>query len=280
MVNNKKMVEINIIKASGEKAIFKKNTIEKTALRAGASRKLAQEVANKVSKKVKEGTSTKEILNLTLKSLKNNPVVAARYDLKRAIMMLGPSGFAFEEFFAQVLQNYGYTTKTGIELRGKMVNQEVDILARKKLGYMIEAKYHNQIGIHTDTKVAMYTYARFLDVKSNSKNKVDKPWLVTNTRVTGSALQYSKGVGLKVTGWAYPKNEPLQKLIEDKALYPITIFKGLSESVKQKLFSSKIVLAKDLANHKLKDLSRKTGLSEKKLNDILNEAKHICGNKI
>ena len=38
-------------------------------------------------------------------------LVAKRYDLKRAIMSLGPHGFTFEEFFSQLLQNYDYETK-------------------------------------------------------------------------------------------------------------------------------------------------------------------------
>ena len=270
---------VDIIKASGNKAIFKKNRIEKSVLQAGASKEFARKVAEEVSSKVAEGMPTNKILDLTLRSLKKHPEIAARYDLKRAIMMLGPSGYAFEEYFAQILQNYGYKTQVGIKMKGEAISQEVDVLATKDdFSYMIEAKYHNKKGIHTNTKVAMYTYARFLDVKK--KNKVDGQWLVTNTRCTHNAVKYAKGVNLKIIGWAYPREAPLQKLIEDKALYPITIFKGLSNSVKEKLFGSKIVLAKDLARHGLKELSRKTGLRENELQNILVVAKKICGEKM
>lgn len=266
---------VRIIKASGAKVVFNKKRIEETSMKAGASREFARKVSDKVAAKVKENMSTQKILNITLKFLEKKPEVAARYDLKRAIMMLGPDGFAFEEYIAQILQNYGYKTKTDIHIKGKKVFQEVDIFAINKLNYMIETKYHNQIGIYTDTKVAMYTYARFLDIKSNPKNKIDKAWLITNTRCTHNAVDYAKGVGLKVTGWAYPKEEPLQKFIEYKALYPITIFKNLKDSVKEKLFRAKIVLAKDLVNHDLKELSNKTGLNKKELNYLLAEAKKI-----
>lgn len=268
---------VEIIKASGNKVVFNKNRIEKTALRAGASKELAKKIANEVSNKIRDGMHTQKILELILKSLKKYPGIAARYDLKRAIMLLGPSGFPFEEFLAQVLQHYGYQTKTGIKLSGKNISQEIDIFATKKLSHMIEAKYHNRLGIHTDTKVAMYTYARFLDIKSNKKNKVDAAWLITNTRCTDNAIKYAKGVKLKVTGWAYPKEEPLQKIIEAKGLYPITILKSLDEESKQKLFLAKIVLAKDLADHSLEELFQKTRIQPKKLDKILKETKVILG---
>ena len=270
---------MKIIKASGDETNFNERKIEKSVMKAGAPKKLALEVAKNVRKKVHEGTTTNDILNLTIKSLVKDKEIAARYDLKRAIMSLGPSGFPFEEFFSQVLRNHGYKATTNNYIRGKVVMQEVDIVARKNKVSMIETKYHNKKGIRTDTKVAMYTYARFLDIKSNPKYKFNEVWLVTNTRCTSQAKKYSKGVGLRVIGWSYPKNGNLQELIESKYLYPITIFKSISESTKEKLFKAKIVLAKDLADHSVEELSRKTGLDKKTLAKILEDAKRICYNK-
>lgn len=267
---------MNIVKASGILEKFDKKKIEDSVIKAGASPKIAKDVANKVSKTVGKDTTTQQILNNTIKFLKSTPEVAARYDLKRAIMSLGPHGFLFEEYFAQILQHYGYKTQTGIELKGKAVMQEVDILAEKDKKIMIEAKYHNHSGTHTDTKVALYTYARFLDIKSNPKNNVSEPWLVTNTRCTPRAIAYSKGVGQKIIGWSYPKQGNLQELIEKKGLYPITIYKTISGSIKEKLFKAKIVLAKDLEQHNLAELKRKTGLEENALKKILEETKLLC----
>ena len=270
---------MKIIKASGDETNFNERKIEKSVMKAGAPKKLALEVAKNVRKKVHDGATTKEILNLTLKCLVKDKDIAARYDLKRAIMSLGPSGFPFEEFFSQVLRNHGYKATTNNYIRGKVVMQEVDIVARKNKVSMIETKYHNKKGIRTDTKVAMYTYARFLDIKSNPKYKFNEVWLVTNTRCTSQAKKYSKGVGLRVIGWSYPKNGNLQELIESKSLYPITIFKSISRPIKEKLFKAKIVLAKDLADHSVEELSRKTGLDKKTLAKILEDAKRICYNK-
>ncbi|HED38249.1 MAG TPA: hypothetical protein ENI76_08405 [Ignavibacteria bacterium] len=270
---------MKIVKASGDVVPFDKNAIKKSIVRAGASSELAKEVSNEVRKKVSDGMNTKDILKLTLKSLKKNPKIATRYDLKRAIMKLGPTGFPFEEFFSQVLKSYGYKTRVGVQVMGKVVSQEVDIIAIKKLTSMVEAKYHNAPGIKTDKKVAMYTYARYLDIKSNPKNHFDNAWLVTNTKCTSQAIKYSKGVGIKMVGWSYPSKGNLQELIEKRGLYPITIFKNMPNKVKEKLFEIKIVLAKDLVNRSLGDLVKKTGLNKKVLSKVLDEAKnYVSGN--
>ena len=123
---------VQILKANGHVTSFDKKKIKRTVLRAGGSRKLADEISSKVEKSVRKGTTTKEILMLTLKLLKKEPAVAMRYDLKRAIMSLGPHGFTFEEYFSQLLKHYDYKTRVGLILTGKAITHEVDILAIKK----------------------------------------------------------------------------------------------------------------------------------------------------
>ncbi len=51
--------------------------------------------------------------------------------------------------------------------------------------YMIECKFHNR-GIKTHIKVAMYTHARFLDLKEY----FDAAWLICNTKCTSKAIRY------------------------------------------------------------------------------------------
>ena len=268
---------MQVIKASGKKEEFKPKKVLGTLLRAGASKKLANEVLEEVEKKVKEGTTTKEILENTLRLLKNKkPEVGAIYDLKRAIMGLGPTGFPFEKFFAEVLKNYGYEVQLNRNLKGKFITHEIDIIAKKDFTYMVENKYHGSVGLYTNSKVALYTYARFLDLK----DKFDYPWLVTNTRLSPKAVKYAKGVNMKVTSWQYPKNENLRNLIEKKKLYPITILKSVDDSVKVKLFNSKIMLVLDLLNYNLEELIKKTKISENISKKILDEARRIYDVKV
>jgi predicted RecB family endonuclease len=55
-------------------------------------------------------------------------------------MSLGPSGFLFEQFFSEILKNYGYKTKINVFLKGKIITHEIDIIAEKNKKYMIECK--------------------------------------------------------------------------------------------------------------------------------------------
>ena len=262
-----------VIKASGEKEKFNPKKITGTLLRAGASKKLASEIVSKVEKRTHDGTKTREILDYALKLLRSEkPEVSARYDLKRAIMSLGPTGFTFEKFFAEILKHYGYETQVGRMVQGKIIRQEVDVTAKKKYVYMVENKYHNSVGNYTNLKVALYTYARFLDLKKH----FDFPWLATNTRLSRKARMYAKGVNMKVTSWNYPKDDCLNSLITKKKLYPITILKSVNDSVKHKFSKENIVLAVNLLDYSLEELKKKTGISEKILRKIIDEARKVC----
>jgi hypothetical protein len=261
-----------VTKASGEKEEFDIEKVRRTCLRAGASEKLASKIAEEVERNVYDGITTEEILHLTLKLLEEEPGAATRYDLKRAIMSLGPAGFPFENFMAEVLRNYGYKTKVGEIVKGKCISHEVDIVAEKEnKRYLIECKYHNASGIHTDLKVIMYSYARFLDLDEN----FDQAWLICNTKCSRDARKYAKCVGLKITSWGYPGKESLEKMIERKKLYPVTILRSVTGFTKDRLFKAKIMLAKDLLNYRVEDLKRMTGLPENTLDKIRKEVRWV-----
>lgn len=262
---------MEIIKASGEKENFSTKKLATTMREAGASKRLINETVFLVKSKIKSNTTTEEILNIALKNLKKEPGVAERYNLKRAMMELGPTGFPFEEYIAEVLRNYGYTTTTDLSLKGKVIYQEVDIVAEKEKKFMIECKYHNEPGTDTRLQPAMYTYARFLDL---SQHKFDQPWLITNTKCTVDAIGYAKGVNLKITSWNFPKDESLIKLISKKNLYPVTIL-FLNKEIKEKLLINKIVLLETLAEKDIKELYKRTNIPIKELEKIQNKAREI-----
>ncbi len=264
-----------VTKASGELETFNPDKMYRTILNAGASKELTTETVTLVKQKYYAGISTQEILDIILKNLKKEQGIAQRYDLKRAIMNLGPSGFPFEEYFTRILDNYGYETKLGNYIKGKRIIHEIDIVAKKnKLKYMIECKYHNELGTNTKLHPAMYTYARFLDV-----GIFDIPWLVTNTKCVKDAVEYGKGVNLKITSWNYPKINSLREMIEKKNLYPITSVKLINDKLKEKLFLSNIVLAKDILFFSIPVLIQKTGLTENEITKIQEEVRDICNFK-
>jgi hypothetical protein len=265
---------MQVIKSSGDFEKFDHKKIYRAVRNAGGSKKLAGAAVNEVRKMYREDIPTKEIFEFLLEFLKNEPGVSQRYGIKKAIMSLGPTGFPFEQFFARVLEYYGYQTTTDNKLKGKRIIHEVDIVAIRKKKWMIECKYHNESGTITDLHSALYTYARFLDL---GKYGFDAPWLVTNTKCSDDAVEYARGVNLKITSWNYPQDESLQNLIMEKKLYPITILSSVSDEILNRLYSAKIVIARDLLRGSPDDLSRRTRLDKETILKLTDEIKEICG---
>ncbi len=265
---------MKIIKASGDIEKFSSKKIFYTVKEAGASDKLARESVKYIKSIYHESMTTEEILNNLLIFLKKEPGVSQRYNLKKAIMTLGPSGFPFEIFFARLLEYYDYETEVGLHLNGKNIIHEVDIVAKKKYKYMIECKYHNQSGKSTKLHPAMYTYARFLDL---NKYNFNYPWLVTNTKCSIDAVNYALGVNLKITSWNYPKEESLLRLIENKKIYPITISNIIKRYELEVFFKLNLILANDLLNKDVDWLVINTKINKNRILKIIDEIKIILG---
>jgi hypothetical protein len=203
--------------------------------------------------------------------------VAARYSIKRAIFALGPSGFPFEEFFAEILRGHRYKAQTGVTLTGRCATHEVDVLAERdgrRVG--IEAKFHNDPGGKTDIKDVLYVKARYDDLKDSSfpDSKVEEGWMVTNTRFTHNAIHYAQCAGLTLIGWDYPRGRGLLTLIEEARVHPLTALTSLSESEKRQFLDKKIVLCKSItAPHILREF----GIRPDKIDRVLQEARELCG---
>ena len=203
--------------------------------------------------------------------------VAARYSVKRAVFALGPSGFPFEQFIAEILRAHGWRTSTGVALTGRCAPHEVDVLAEKngkRVG--IEAKFHNDPGGKTDIKDALYVYARYEDLKHapSPASRVEEGWLVTNTRFTRNAIRYAQCAGLTLIGWDYPRTRGLLALIEEARVHPITCLTTLSDSQKRHMLDKKIVLCKSIQTpHLLKDY----GIRPEQIPVVMEEASRLCG---
>jgi len=265
---------MKIIKASGEKETFNPAKLSRSIQRTGAAKQAVEETVRDVKKKIKTNASTEQIFRLTQSRLaRYEPKAAIRYSLKKALFDLGPTGYPFEKYIAQVLQKYEYQTKTNQYIKGKCVSHEVDVLARKDgRMYFIECKYHNHGGGSSNIKVALYTYARYLDLKNSLDYWQDEKfsWLITNTRCSGDCLAYAECVGLKVTAWHYPENGGLEHLIEANEIYPITIFRGLGRHVIERLIEHNFILASDVL--KRKGALKKTGLPKKIQTKLIEQA--------
>lgn len=269
-----------VIKRNGEKESFDKRKIIRTCMRAGADKKIAERIAEEVEKKIYNGISTEKILKMVLELLEEKTLGnAARYDLKMALFRLGPAGYEFEKFVAKLLREYGYKTKTNIIIRGYCVSHEIDVIAEKDgKKYMIECKFHNTPGIYTGLKEVMYTYARFLDIRQGPRDhEFYQAWLFTNTKFSTDAKKFAKCRGLILTGWKFPAKESIEKLLEKKKLYPITVLRSISKREEEILINSGFVFCRDLLEEKPKIISNYTGIRLSKLAQIVNEAKTLLG---
>ncbi len=254
-------------------------------MRAGASREMAQAVVRKVQAELYDGITTTEILR-RVKSLipREGKHVAIRYGLKGAIARFGPAGFPFEDFVARLLENYGYRTKVRSIVKGRCVNHEIDIIAERGDGdfhrIMVECKFHNMPGTCTDLKETLYTYARFLDLNEASDlgkgDRFDEVWLVSNTCASTDATKYANCRGVKLLCWRYPDDAGLEKMIEDKGLYPVTLLPSVDDETMSKLAATRVLLAKDFLTHDMDYLSR-TGLRRAKLKRLISEAEQLAG---
>ncbi|MEK7565720.1 MAG: restriction endonuclease [Patescibacteria group bacterium] len=238
------MADIFITKASGEKVPFNENKVLGSIKRAGISPELFDQVLSHVKSILYDGITTREIHDHIVEFLGPRGL---KYSLKKAIMELGPSGYPFEKFIAEILCHQGYETITGQIVKGRCVSHEIDVIAQKdKEKIMIECKFHNLPGTRVDVKVALYVKGRFEDVQG----EFTQGWLITNTKFTTDAIDYAKCSGLKLIGWGYPETDNLQYWVENSNLYPVTILTTLSPNQKQQLLSQNIVLCKDLAAQK------------------------------
>ena len=268
---------MDIVKASGEKQTFSHEKFCQSVRRAGAPARVVERVCGLVEKEIRQNISTEQIAKKTAKYLeKESILLAAQYRLKGAIMELGPAGFFFEEYVAAILREYGYATKVGQQVRGHCLSHEIDILAEKdSKHYIIELKYHNRRGLKTDVQVAMYTYARFLDIQAAHReyeSKTHQAWVITNTKFTRNAIKYASCMHMNMTGWRYPRKESLEQLITKKELYPITVLPSANQYVREQFASQKLMFVRDVLAFSVKDLQKKFGLNSGIAKRLLKEA--------
>jgi hypothetical protein len=242
--------QISIEKANGNKEAFDASKLESSLLRAGATEDAIDNILDHINEELYDGITTTEIYSHAFNLLKEwRKPIAHRYSLRRALMNLGPSGFPFEDFVAEILRAKGLEAMTRQIVLGGCIPHEVDVVAwnQKKL-IMVEAKFHNELGIKSDVKVALYMKARFDDLKENVFNyggvdrKVTECWLITNTKFSSTAIHYGICKNLTMIGWNYPEKGNLQDLIEENKLYPITVLSSLSDSNKKLILKSGSVL--------------------------------------
>ncbi len=269
--------QVFIVKATGEREEFNPEKLKNSLERAGAMESVIEEIVSHIKAEINDGMSTKEIYRHAFELLsRKQKKAAAKYSLRKAIMELGPTGFPFEQFVAQIFAAKGYQVTNDFIAKGECALHEIDVTAwnENKLIF-VEAKFHNELGIKSDLKVALYVKARWDDLQNQEfegfghKRKMDEGWLLTNTKFSSAAIEYGKCRNMKMVGWNYPNKSNLQDLIADAGLHPITCLESITPSDERVLMQSGIVLCKQALENK--DMLEQVGLNKEKIASMIEE---------
>jgi hypothetical protein len=270
---------IYVTKADGTRQLFDREKVIRTCLRMGTSRKIADDVAEKVESRLYDGISTSKILQMTFRLLrKYKPAIRHLLDLRKGLSLMD-SKPEFETFVQILLAHSGFEVTPNRLVMGRCVKHEVDAIARKDgVTYFVEAKHH--VNYHTLTGLDESRIARAVleDVTEGfelgkSNLKIDRAMIVTNTRYSEHASRYGKCRNILQIGWSSPTDLCLQNMIEEKNLYPLTCLRDLKRETKTKLANSGIVMLKQLFEEKPSTLARRTGVQKETLKQIIEKAK-------
>ncbi len=278
------MKNLFVIKESGEKEHFSEKKLKDSLARSGADENLINRVVSEIVSLFENGdvVSTADIYRRAFSLLRREErISAARYHLKKAVLDMGPSGHPFEYLVGELFRSQGYSVEIGKIVEGACVNHEVDVVAEKGgKRILVECKFHNEQGMKSDVKTALYVRARFEDIQrkcSAEKGRMcdfNEIWLVTNTKLTGDAIAYAECVGMKAIGWSYPHNGSLQYLIESLGLHPVTCLTTLRPGQHRALLQKNIVLCRQVKEDP--SILSEFNLSRSKLEKVLREAENIA----
>lgn len=269
-----------ITKASGLREPFDRLKLRQSLSTVGAPGALIDEISKHVESEILEGMSTSEIYRHAFSLLRSRSRhIAMRYSLRRAVSELGPTGFPFEKYVAELFKAKGFKAETNQIIKGKCVEHEIDVLAYSdEKTVMVEAKFHNELGLKSDLKVALYVKARFDDLRGSKffiggkERALDEGWLLTNTKFSERAIEYGICANLKMIGWNYPHEHNLHDMIEDFKLHPVTALTTLSSADKKNFLTEGTVLCQSLDQATLS----RYGIKGEQAKEILDEVDAVC----
>ncbi len=244
-----------VLKADGRKEEFSQEKIVRTCVRAGVSIERAKGIAKKIASSITEGTTTHKIYIMVLDELDNiSSASSSIFMLREAVANLDP--ISFELFVKKVLEAHGYRCLWNKLIKGANVEHQVDVIASKEKTYLVECKRHFNPHRFTGLNICLQVESRLNDIIAGGKNgknnyRFDAAWVVTNTKFSDHAKQYAKGVGIRLTGWRYEEQFAMEKLIEAKKAFPVTVLKA-DVSVHRALLNKKIITLADLLAEKPK----------------------------
>lgn len=267
---------MQIIKSSGDKVDFDLEKIRKSIQRTGANKEVIDSVLASVQEQVHEGMTTAKLHHIVLNELKKQSTCfACRYDLREAILKLGPAGFKFEKYVAAILRAYNYDAVVpDDEYEGSCVRHEIDVIAKKSgRAIFIEAKFRNKYKDSVNLKDTMATWARFLDLVDGASigkcPHFDEVWIITNARFSDRAKQFGVCKGMHMIGWGFPPERSFAGMVDFNSLYPVTVLDGLKQSEIDAFSDSGLLLCRDLTEKDSHELAGKIGVEPSRAQQII-----------
>lgn len=272
-----------IEKASGEVEKFEYSKLRRSLARAGARTPLIDEIEQEVRKREDEFKTTHDVYSFAYSYLSQKDIPsAARYNLKKALLDFGPTGYPFEDFVAQIFKYKGFESIVREILNGKCITHEIDVMAFKDNGYsIIECKFHNMQKNKSEVHTSLYMNSRFADIEEvwltnnpYSRYPLKHCWIVTNTKFTDQATQYAECKGISLLSWNYPLGKGLAQTIDELGLHPITALPILTDNQKEAFIKKGFVLCRDA--RKNIELLRQFGFNDKKIEKIIQVSEDTC----
>ncbi|MEX0849851.1 MAG: restriction endonuclease [Candidatus Dependentiae bacterium] len=272
-----------IKKVSGQKEAFNEQKIIRSLQQIGADDNTIYLVMDKIKQQYPNIKNTQQIFAIALGKLKEIHIgMASRYNLKKALLGLGPAGYSFEQFIGTIFQAQGYKVTTNITAQGFCVTHELDVVASKgENHFMIECKFHNKQRYKSSIKIPLYVKARFEDIKKaldkgfyDDTHTIHKAWVATNTNFSADAISYAQCVGMHLLSWNFPIHKSIKDLIAQYKLYPITTLVNLTNKQKKLFLKHGLVLCRDVEQNK--NLLKSLGYSSDEINKLIKEAQQTC----
>jgi hypothetical protein len=267
-----------VTKADGMRQRFDKEKIVKTCIRMGVSPEDAEAIAQIIEKQSNEGITTKQILKAIFRETrKHKPQTKHVICLRESLSFLRPHP-DFERYIQLLLKEHGYAVTSNRLLHGRCVEHEVDAVIQKNgTTIIVEVKHHANFHARTGLDESRIARAVLEDVNEGfqlglNDLQADGAMIVTNTKFSSHAKIYAACRNIRLIGWSYPLEHGLQALIESKKLLPVTYLRNLRVSDRKQLLSAGFLLLRQLLKENPKTLSKKTMVSRKTAESIINKS--------
>lgn len=272
---------VSVTKVNGELQPFDREKVIRTCLRFQCSREHAENVADRIQSRLYDGIATPEILRMIYRySAECRPQVKYEVDLRKAISLLR-SKPDFEQFIVKLLSEYGYNVTGPQIVRGRCVEHEIDAAAGKNgEAVYVEVKHHIWPHTYTGKDIFLQARATLEDLVNGYESgfnriRFKKAMVICNTKLSDHAIRYANCAQIDYICWQSPKDNSMEKLVEDKQLYPITILKALDRRTQARFGDAGIVLLRELLDSDVEELSVRTKVSRDKIRKLVKRTQEI-----